>query len=124
MKNRFNRHPCLDHSERHKQELQVQRHALRDPLVSAMYDSPEWQLLKAQVRSDAHGRCQWPKCTRAGFCVDHRIPHKGAASLFFNRGNLWLLCKLHHDRKTAMHDGGFGRPVTPLMWPMSGPRRR
>ena len=124
MKNRFNRHRCLEHSNRHKAEMQAIRHALRDPVVSAMYDSPQWQTLKAQVRAEAHGRCQWPGCTSIGFCVDHRTPHKGAASLFFNRGNLWLLCKLHHDRKTATHDGGFGREVKPLQfWPMSGPRK-
>jgi 5-methylcytosine-specific restriction endonuclease McrA len=101
--------------------VQALRHALRDPLITAMYDSREWRELRTQVRSEARGRCQWPQCTREGFCVDHRAPHKGVPSLFFDRSNLWLLCKLHHDHKTATYDGGFGREVRPL-WPMRGPR--
>jgi 5-methylcytosine-specific restriction protein A len=122
MKNRFNRHRALNASTRFKQEQQALRHAMRDPVISAMYDSAEWQTLRALVRHDAAGRCEWPGCSSAGHCVDHRVPHKGAASLFFNRSNLWLLCKTHHDRKTARFDGGFGREVRPF-WPMRGPQR-
>lgn len=100
------------------------RHALRDPLITAMYDSAQWKELRELVRHEAGGMCQWPQCVRPGFCVDHRTPHKGAPSLFFNRSNLWLLCKTHHDRKTARFDGGFGREVKPLtFWPMRGPQR-
>jgi 5-methylcytosine-specific restriction enzyme A len=122
MKNRFNRHACLEPSVRATQEAQAQRHALRDPQITSMYDSLQWRALKAQVRLEAHGLCEWPGCKAMGHCVDHRIPHKGAPSVFFNRPNLWLLCKKHHDRKTALHDGGFGREVKPLMWPARGPR--
>jgi 5-methylcytosine-specific restriction endonuclease McrA len=123
VRNRVNRHACLDHSVRHRQEAQALRHALRDPIITAMYDSREWHELRKQVRSEARGRCEWLGCKREGFCVDHRTPHKGAPSLFFERSNLWLLCKLHHDRKTALHDGGFGREVRPFTWPMRGPSR-
>jgi 5-methylcytosine-specific restriction endonuclease McrA len=123
VRNRFNRHPALNPSIRHRQEMQVLRHALRDPLITALYDSHEWGELKTQVRREANGRCQWPGCPREGFCVDHRIPHKGVPAVFFDRGNLWLLCKRHHDRKTATHDGGFGREAKPLMWPARGPQK-
>lgn len=122
MRNRYNRHRAQNHSPRYRQEQQALRHALRDPLITAMYDSAEWKQLRKLVTHDAQGRCQWPGCRELGHCVDHRVPHKGAPSLFFNRSNLWLLCKTHHDRKTARYDGGFGREQKPLMWPARGPR--
>jgi 5-methylcytosine-specific restriction endonuclease McrA len=122
MRNRFNRHPALDHSQRFRQERQAAAHAARDPAVTAMYESQQWRELKAIVRREARGRCEWPQCDRAGCAVDHLTPHKGSPALFFNRGNLWLLCKVHHDRKTGRFDGGFGRAVKPLtFWPMKGP---
>lgn len=40
--------------------------------------------------------------------VDHIIPHKGDASLFWDRTNWRALCKSHHSAKTAREDGGFG----------------
>jgi len=56
------------------------------------------------------------ECMRQGVAtpaqvVDHIIPHKGDASLFWDVGNWQALCKSCHDRKTATEDGGFGRPV-------------
>lgn len=41
--------------------------------------------------------------------VDHIEAHKGNARLFWSEANWQSLCKQHHDRKTATHDGGFGR---------------
>lgn len=123
MKNRLNRHRATQPSTRYKQEQQAIRHAQRDPAVTAMYESGEWRTLRGLVRHEARGRCEWPACKSAGHCVDHRTPHKGEPLLFFNRANLWLLCKLHHDQKTARFDGGFGREVKPLpFWPARGPR--
>lgn len=40
--------------------------------------------------------------------VDHVIPHRGDALLFWDRDNHQALCKRHHDIKTAKEDGGFG----------------
>lgn len=40
--------------------------------------------------------------------VDHVIPHRGDAALFWNRANWQSLCATHHNRKTAAEDGGFG----------------
>ena len=114
MQNRVNKQPAAAHSKRFTQEKQARIHANRDPIVTAMYESPEWQALRARVRREAQGRCQWPGCTQAGLCVDHIEPHKGNRGLFFSRVNLWLLCKLHHDRKTCRYDGGFGNARRPL----------
>jgi len=55
--------------------------------------------------------------------VDHIRPHRldealdsgdqaaitKARALFWDRNNWCAMSKLHHDRKTAKHDGGFGR---------------
>jgi len=43
--------------------------------------------------------------------VDHIVPHKGDGELFWDQGNWQPLCAMHHSRKTAVWDGGFGRPV-------------
>lgn len=41
--------------------------------------------------------------------VDHIIPHKGNPELFWDTDNWQSLCTLHHNIKTVMEDGGFGR---------------
>ncbi len=59
-----------------------------------------------------------PLCTRhelrgdvvAAEVVDHIVPHRGDMDLFWKRANWQPLCKRCHDIKTAVEDGGFGRP--------------
>ena len=55
-------------------------------------------------------------CEREGFVqaatvVDHKVPHKGDKAIFWDSENWQSQCKMHHDRKTATEDGGWGRPV-------------
>jgi len=38
--------------------------------------------------------------------VDHIIPHRGAARLFWDRENWQSLCERHHNAKSAMERGG------------------
>ena len=45
----------------------------------------------------------------AAVIVDHIKPHRGDKVLFWDRNNWQPLCKMHHDRKTVLEDGGFGR---------------
>jgi 5-methylcytosine-specific restriction enzyme A len=40
--------------------------------------------------------------------VDHRVPHRGDMTLFWDSTNWQALSKRCHDRKTAREDGGFG----------------
>ncbi|MFH1806840.1 MAG: HNH endonuclease [Pseudomonadota bacterium] len=54
-------------------------------------------------------RCEASGLVIAATVVDHIIPHKGDAKLFWSRSNWQSLCKPCHDRKTALEDGGFGR---------------
>lgn len=49
----------------------------------------------------------------AATVVDHKVPHRGDMTLFWDRSNWQSLCKRHHDRKTATSDGGFGRAERP-----------
>ena len=38
--------------------------------------------------------------------VDHKIPHKGDETLFFDPENLQSLCKPHHDRDKQLIEHG------------------
>lgn len=60
------------------------------------------------------GGCCPNGCLRAATVVDHIVPHKGDAELFWDSARNWRsLCKRCHDRATARYDGGFGRPIRP-----------
>lgn len=55
--------------------------------------------------------CQAMKQIRQATVVDHKTPHKGNQSLFWDQSNWQSLCKAHHDIKTATEDGGFGHKI-------------
>jgi 5-methylcytosine-specific restriction endonuclease McrA len=63
----------------------------------ALYGTPTWKVLRAQVLSEAGGRCATKDCARAPRVVDHVTPHKGDNGRFFDRDNLQALCKICHD---------------------------
>jgi 5-methylcytosine-specific restriction enzyme A len=53
------------------------------------------------------------ECNRMGrlnaaTIVDHIVPHKGDAALFWNQSNWQSLCRHCHNRKTAVSDGRWG----------------
>lgn len=78
-----------------------------------LYRTKEWKSTRA-AQLLAYPYCA--DCAELGTSVkatvvDHREPHKGDAKLFFKRSNLVSLCRNHHNRKTAKHDGGFGNPI-------------
>ena len=52
-------------------------------------------------------------CNAPATVVDHIAPHKGNKQLFWDRSNWQQICAPCHNRKTATHDGGFGRQPTP-----------
>jgi 5-methylcytosine-specific restriction protein A len=87
----------------------------RRPSAASRGYGPAWRAARAAYLRE-HPLCV--ECERAGLTtaatvVDHRIPHKGDAALFWDPRNWQSLCKPCHDRLTARHDGGFGHPVTP-----------
>jgi len=44
----------------------------------------------------------------AATVVDHIVPHKGDAVLFWKQSNWQALCRDCHNRKTAVSDGRWG----------------
>lgn len=63
----------------------------------------DWPKRVAQVKKRDGGRCRWilplsgARCPRPGVDVDHRYgPHRHSLD------DLWLLCREHHDKKTAL----------------------
>jgi len=57
-----------------------------------------------------HRICVIVACGARSTVVDHIIPHRGDQTLFWSRRNWQAMCGPHHSRKTALEDGGFGRP--------------
>src|ERR1044072_6624837 len=60
-----------------------------------------WSALVKQVKVRDGGRCTWrlpscKRCPRPGTDVDHRVNDDN-----HDLSNLRLLCKHHHDKKTA-----------------------
>lgn len=62
----------------------------------------------------SHPLCECADCqagklrVTAATVVDHRIPHGGDETLFWDQDNWRAMAKPCHDRKTAREDGGFG----------------
>lgn len=52
--------------------------------------------------------CREEGIIRSANVVDHDTPHNNDYDKFFNQDNWRSRCKSHHDKKTAMYDGGFG----------------
>jgi 5-methylcytosine-specific restriction protein A len=97
-------------------EQERQQQYERERRVTAnrrLYQTAAWRLLR-KLQLEDYPRCSEPGCDRMACVVDHRIPHRGNNSLFFDPANLRSMCKRCHDRKTAREDGGFGRaPLHP-----------
>ncbi len=53
-----------------------------------------------------------PRLT-AATVVDHATPHKGDPEIFWDQSRWVSACRECHNRKTATHDGAFGREVKP-----------
>lgn len=75
----------------------------RDPAVKQLYNSKQWQSLRAAQLSkepwcaDCLAEDRHVMATE----VDHVTPHNGDPKLFFDEHNLQSLCKSHHSSKTA-----------------------
>lgn len=93
----------------HMAEQRKREDASRNKATKALYGS-QWKKARA-IYLWANSLCVMHLKqgeTVAASVVDHIEPHKGDASIFWDRTNWQSLCKPCHDRKTAMHDGGFG----------------
>ena len=59
-----------------------------------LYNSRRWRKLSTDFRI-AHPFCEY--CHDPSQCVDHKKPHKGNESLFFDESNLQALCFPCHN---------------------------
>lgn len=94
----------------------------RDPW-RRWYSTARWKRLRIQVLTDAMFSCAHCKRLEGKtslLVADHIRPHRGDASLFWDRANLQCLCKQCHDRhKQSIERGGAGRNVTGIDgWPV------
>ena len=72
------------------------------------YSSGRWRNLRlAQLaREPLCQRCLCFNMTKAGYHVDHVIPHRGNRKMFFDASNLQSLCQSCHSFKTVEEQRG------------------
>mgnify|MGYP001609634601 CR=1 FL=1 len=87
-------------------------HRKRSPLPKApsnpIYGTGRWKAARLAFLR-LHPYCV--ECGQPATIVDHVVPHKGDAGLFWASTNWQPLCVSHHSTKTAREDGGFGNPT-------------
>lgn len=88
------------------------------------YHSAEWKRLRLRVLERDLFTCKLCgkiELNTSRLIGDHKVPHHGNRSDFFNANNVWCLCKACHDgRKQKLDKSGVligsdadGRPVDP-----------
>jgi 5-methylcytosine-specific restriction protein A len=105
--------------EKHKQKTSSDYNKFRGSASKNGYDRT-WEKIRLIALKRDQYICQ--ECLEKGDRivpanhVDHAIPFKGKDDpLRLDLSNLRSLCQPCHSRKTVKHDGGFGRPRTPVM---------
>ena len=64
------------------------------------YKTSRWQKLRWSVLVRDQftcGRCKRVEGDTSNLVADHRRPHRGDETLFWDAANLWTLCKPCHD---------------------------
>jgi 5-methylcytosine-specific restriction protein A len=97
--------------EEHTREKRKQQEANTDRSSKPLYNSARWKAMRlAQLsREPLCAECLKVGRLTAATIVDHIVPHKCNANLFFDSSNHQSLCKHHHDIKT-LSEGAFGIP--------------
>lgn len=95
--------------EMHRVQEQREYDQQRGSSHARGYDS-KWRKARKDFLKQ-HSLCV--ECHRKGILrvatvVDHIIPHKGDAGLFWDQANWQALCLSCHSRKTAVSDGRWG----------------
>ena len=91
------------------------RHRDNAPLRH-LYSTAAWRRTRQEILIRDAYTCQWPGCGRicAGKhpaddspVVDHKKPHRGNVTLFWDKANLQTLCKspCHDQHKQAQEQG-------------------
>lgn len=90
---------CEEHAEHNPSRVYDRK---RGNAAERGYNA-EWRVARRRFLS-AHPLCV--ECMKenrltAATVVDHIIPHRGDAKLFWDKNNWQSLCKAHHDKKTG-----------------------
>ena len=73
----------------------------------SIYGCSQWRRLRVQILAETPW-CSVVGCCSPGTDVDHVVPISRGCNPF-DVGNLQVLCKACHSRKTVLENGGFGR---------------
>lgn len=96
--------PCqVRQAKARKEAADAKRPSARERGYGTKWEAARLEFLKV------HTTC---KCGAPATVVDHLTPHKGDFRVFWDRKNWGAKCASCHNRKTARHDGGFGRRPT------------
>lgn len=78
------------------------RHRERDETLEwrRWYKTSRWQKLRWSILvrdTFTCGMCGRIESDTSKLVADHRMPHRGSETLFWDAGNLWCVCKGCHD---------------------------
>lgn len=82
------------------------------------YGLAEWRRLRQRVFLRDCYTCQWPGCGKlegdtSKLVADHKRPHRGNRTLFFDETNVWTLCPTCHssakqrEEQDTLHQRGI-----------------
>lgn len=98
----------LEQGERQYDKARKEANPLR-----GLYGTAQWQKLRWSVLVRDLFTCQRCKVIEpltARLVADHRIPHRGDLSLFWDPKNLQCLCKTCHDSDKQREEAATRRP--------------
>lgn len=84
-------------SERH---TRYSHSARADELGHSFYQSSKWKRLAQRIRVRDLYTCQ--VCGNQGSIVDHIVMRRADESRAMNADNLWTLCRICHNKKSAL----------------------
>jgi 5-methylcytosine-specific restriction protein A len=96
----------------------------RSPEAAAwrhLYSTKAWRELRADQlrRQPLCEECRSARKVTPATVANHRTPHKGDLTLFFDRANLQSVCKPHHDGPIqAAEASGFAHTVDAAGYPI------
>lgn len=96
---------CAVHAPTHRKSKQQYERARAQTPGRRLHASVAWR--RATAAFLVGKSCV--DCGQPATVTDHNVPHRGDEALFWDESNWRPRCKTCHDRKTASHDGGFGR---------------
>ena len=93
---------CAKHGGEDRKQKHIRLHGRARPDYHKLYATKGWASLRLKMLAAQPlcQRCKQYNIIEPGVDVDHVISHKGDTDLFYNRGNLQVLCRRCHSWKT------------------------